>query len=217
MIEPTPEKLSVIYYTSNYLEEKNPYFLKNTKKQLIKAIDDLPLVVVSQKHLGFDDILFEKKGVPTLEYCIGDIGKSHTNIYLQILEGARLAKTPFVAMAEDDILYSWEHYHSRLPKRDDVFLYDMNRLSILTWNKPPLYSYRYKRTVVNQLIAPRQMLIDALEERFALLKNDPNLPLKYWGDPGRYEDILGITRRKLDTFMCTNPSIVFSHEWAYGK
>lgn len=200
--------LTIIYYTSNYLEEKNPYFLANTKVQLLKAADGLPIIIVSHKPTMF--------GENSTNLIVGDIGRSHTNIYKQILLGCKGVATKYVAMAEDDILYSWEHFHSRLPKRDDLFLYDMNRISLFTWTKPPLFSYRYKRTVVNQLIAPRQMLIDAMEERFALLKKNPNLPLKYWGDPGRYEDILGITKREIDTFMCTCSSIVFSHEFAYG-
>lgn len=204
MEKPNKDNLTVIYYTSNYLEEKNPFFIENTKAQLLKAVDDLPIVSVSQKpmDLGFN-------------VNIGMVGRSHLNIYKQILIGAKNAKTKYVATAEDDILYSWEHYHTKLPSTD-VFLYDMNRVSIFTWSKPPMFSYRHKRTVVNQLIAPRLMLIEALEERFAKLEKFPGIPLKYWGDPGRYEAFLGVTVRPVDTFMSTRSSIVFSHEFAYG-
>lgn len=200
-------ELTIVYYTSNYLETANPYFLNNTKKQLLRAVDGLPIVIVSQKPTLFGD--------NSTNVVMGDIGRSHLNIYRQILEGCRHAKTKYVAMAEDDILYSWEHFHSEVPKAD-YFLYDMNKLSLFTWTKPPVYSFRHNRMVVNQLIAPRKLLIDALEERFNRYPDESKVDLRVWGDPGRYERQLGVTIRPTDTFMCTCPSIVFSHKDAYG-
>lgn len=208
------QDLTIIYYTSNHLEETNPYFLNNTKKALIKAVGDLPIISISHKPVELDydnheNYLFEAKE------------RSHLNIYRQILEGAKRAKTKYVAMAEDDILYSYEHFHSKLPP-EGVFLYDMNKLSLFTWTKPPLFSFRHNRKVVNQLIAPRDYLVEAMEERFKrvdelLAEGRPlNSILKYFGDPGRYEGHLGVTKRRTDTFMCTCPSIVFTHEHAFG-
>lgn len=207
--------LTIIYYTCNNLENTNPYFLENTEKALIKAADGLPIVIVSHKPTIF--------GPNSTNVVVGDIGRSHLNIYRQILIGCKAAKTKYVAMAEDDILYSYEHFHSPeyLPL-EDTFMYDMNKLSLFTWTNPPLFSYRHNRMVVNQLIAPRQMLIDAMEERFKRLeelltkgKKEEDI-IKVWGDPGRYENQLGVTIRKTDNFMCTCPSIVFTHEFAYG-
>ena len=212
------QRITVIYYTSNHLDEKNPYFLENTKKQLLKAIGDLPMVIVSQKPTLFGD--------NSENVCLGEIGRSHLNLYRQILTGAKVAKTEWVALAEDDILYSFEHFHFfKYVKpeflRDDTFLYDMNKVSIFTWTDPPMFSFRTNRMVVNQLIAPRKMLIEALEERFVkleeLLKSRPEEKIiKYWGDPGRYEGLLGVTVRKVAEFYSWIPSIVFSHEFAYG-
>lgn len=209
----TAKDLTIIYYTSNFLDTANPYFLENTKKQLLKAIGDLPMIIVSQKPTLFGD--------NSTNICIGDIGRSHLNIYRQMLIGAKEARTPYVAMAEDDILYSFEHFHADLPSSQDVFLYDMSKLSLFTWTKPPLFSFRTKRKVINQLIAPRGLLIEALEERFTrveelLLKQPLEKIIKYWGDLGRYENLLGVTVRKTEEFYCTCPSIVFSHEHAYG-
>lgn len=207
--------LTVIYYTSNFLEDTNPYFLKNTKEYLLKAIGDLPMVIVSQKPCLF--------GPNSVNINLGDIGRSHLNIYRQMLIGAKEATTDFVALAEDDILYSYEHFHNHyIGKWNDLFLYDMNKLSMFTWIKPPLYSFRHDRMVVNQLIAPRLQFIEALEERFERVRQmmedgmKEEKIIKYWGDIGRYEDILGVTVRKTKTFMCTMPSIVFTHENAFG-
>lgn len=218
------DQLTIVFYTSNYLQDKNPYFFDNCVRQLLLATEDLPIVCVSHRPINFEpyckDIGIVGKSVKNI---VVDLPRHHLSIYKQILIGAKEAKTPYVATAEDDILYSWEHYHHRLPKTMDTYLYDMNRVSIFTWTKPPMFSYRYKRTVVNQLIAPRQMLIDNMEERFARWPSfvkekggDEENCLKYFADPGRYEDILGITPRKIDTFMSTKSSIVYSHEFAYG-
>ena len=202
--------LTVIYYTSNYLDTHNPYFLENTKKQLLKAIDDLPLISVSQKPIAFGQNI-----------CVGDIGRSHLNLYGQILTGAKAAKTKYVAMAEDDILYSYEHFHAYLPDKDR-FAYDMNKWSIFTWTRPPLFSFRNNRKVVNSLISPRDMLVEALEERFARVEKLKQGGQKeediihYWGDPGRYEDKLGVTVRETEEFYSGVPNIVFSHPEAFG-
>ena len=50
----TKNDLTVVYYTSNWLDTNNPYFLENTKKQLLTAIGDLPLISVSQKPMTLE-------------------------------------------------------------------------------------------------------------------------------------------------------------------
>lgn len=224
MVKTEPTDLTIIYYTSNYLEETNPYFLSNTMKQLAESAKDFPIVIVSHKPVNVDewtDLGFSH----VTNVVMGDIGRSHLNIYRQILEGCKVAQTPFVAMAEDDILYSPEHFQFKdyiKEPQPDVFYYDMNKLSLFTWIKPAIFSFRFKREVVNQLICGRQYLIDAMEERFKKAEQLKGLGwpeekiIKYWGDPGRYEDLLGVTVRKTRQESCKNPSIVFSHEFAYG-
>src|SRR3972149_7707670 len=168
--------LTVVYYTSNWLDTHNPYFLENTKKQLLKAIGDLPLISVSQKPIAFGTNI-----------CVGEIGRSHLNLYRQILIGTKAAKTKYVAMAEDDILYSHEHFHYHVPEKD-VFAYNMAKWSLFTWTRPPFFSFRTKRKVVNSLIAKRDMLVEALEERFNKFKGvkDENVPISHWWAAGRY-------------------------------
>ncbi len=213
---PTKEDLTVVYYTSNFLEGTNPYFLENTKKQLVQAIGDLPLIVVSQLPMLEDDLLLTKEGEPPLNICVGNVGRSHLNIYKQILAGAREVKTPYFATAEDDILYSYAHFHSRLPNHKEDFLYDMNRISIFTWTRPPAFSFRHKRLVINQLIAPTKQYIKAFEERFKKFPDHDKIPLYHFSEPGRYEKHLGVTVQKTDTFMSTKSSIVFTHGEALG-
>jgi len=205
-----PLDLTVIYYTSNYLEEQNPVFVSNTKKQLLKAIGNHPLISISQKSMDFGTNL-----------CVGDIGRKHRNIYWQILQGCKMAKTKYVAMAEDDILYSYEHFHTYVPKKRR-FAFDKQKLSMFTWTKPPMYSFRTKRFVINQMICDRELMIEAMEERFARV---PELLAEgktsewidsRWGDPGRYERLLGVKAQEREEFYCHTPSIVFSHPKAFG-
>jgi len=210
MIPITKTNLTIVYYTSNWLDSHNPYFLENTKKQLLIAIGDLPLISVSQKPIGFGQNI-----------CVGEIGRSHLNLYRQILTGARAAKTKYVAMAEDDVLYSYEHFHTYLPEKD-TFAYDMSKWSIFTWTRPPLFSYRMNRKVVNSLISPRDMLVQAMEERFkrfdeliAQGRREEDI-IPSWGDPGRYEEKLGVTVRETEEFFSGCPNIVFSHPEAFG-
>jgi len=120
-------------------------------------------------------------------------------------------------MAEDDILYSYEHFHAYLPEKDR-FAYDMNKWSLFTWTRPPLFSFRNNRKVVNSLIAKTEMLAAALEERFNKFKGVPeeDIPLHFWGDPGRYEEKLGVTIRETEEFYSGSPNIVFSHPDAFG-
>ena len=219
----TNKDLSIVYYTCNFLDTENPFFLANTQKQLVKAIGDLPLIVVSHKPMpSFPNYTGEYTNV-----CVGDIGRSHLNLYMQIMEGAKAAKTKYVAMAEDDILYSREHFFNpqiehEFSSQGDVFLYDMSKVSIFTWNRTPMFSFRSKRQVINQLIAPRERLVKALEERFERVKYllAQGKPLEsilhVFGDVGRYEKMLGVEVQPTFEIYCDNPSIVFSHPDAFG-
>ncbi len=207
----TPLDISVVYYTCNYLEKVNPVFVANTKHFLLKAIGNHPLVSVSHepmKNFGYNVVV--------------ELPRDHLSIYKQILIGCKHATTKYVAMAEDDILYSYGHFHTMVPPDDNTFLYDMSKLSIFTWSQPEMFSFRTKRMVVNQLIAPRKMLIEAMEERFErlewLLKNgrDVEWIKSRWGDPGRYESRLGVAERKRQDEYLGTPSIVFTHPKAFG-
>lgn len=203
--------LTIIYYTSNWLEDTNPQFLAATRNALIKAADGIPIIAVSQRPLDSRLWACEIENM-----IVGDIGRSHLNIYRQLLRGARCAETPFIATAEDDILYSHSHFRTHRPP-PTRFAYDLNRWGMNTWVKPPMFGYR-ARPVVNQLIAPTSLLIDSMEERFNKFKDVPDekVPISFWGDPGRYEKQLGVTVREFECFAAPEPSIVFSHEEAFG-
>lgn len=192
--------LTVVYYSSNYLEEHNPFFVENTKRILRETILDTPLISVSQKPMDFGENI-----------CVGEIGRSNRNLYWQILQGAKAAKTKWIATAEDDILYSPDHFAYR-PK-EDIIAYEMNKWSIFTWSKPPVFSWR-RRKVVNSLICTKELFVNAMEERLAKY---PNYEVeKLCAEPGRYDKHLGVKFVRTEEYWSAYPIVVFSHEDALG-
>ena len=163
--------ISVVYYSANTIPDK---FYQHTKDALLKAIGDTPLISVSQKPMDLGKNI-----------CIGEIGQSVLNIYRQLLIGAKEATTKYIATAEDDTLYSESHFKYR--PTEGVFAYNENRWSIFTWSKPPIFSNK-NRLTLNVMIAERDLLIEALEERFKKYPDESDPRIKYWGEFGRYEN-----------------------------
>lgn len=201
------DDLTIIYYTAN---KNKSYFMANTQKYLLKAVGETPIVSVSFKPTII--------GKNCLNLCIGEQPRSNYTIYKQILVGTLEAKTKYVAMAEDDMLYSPEHFIYR-PSDENTFSYDINKWSIFSWLKPPIFSYRIRK-LMNSLITTKNALIKTLEERYAkypvLEKIPPKLFKMYWGEPGRFENHLGIAPVKTEEYSSSVPNIMFSTSEALG-
>ncbi len=188
--------LSVVYYTCNAI---SPRFAVNTQRYLRDAIGDLPLITVSHKPMGFG------------KNIVVDLERSHFNIYRQALIGAKEATTKYIALAEDDVLYSPEHFKHR--SKPGKFAYNLGAWAIYTWNDPPMFTHKGTvRRNLNSLICERELFIEAMEERFDRYPN-PQPDLKdVWAEPGKYEDHLRVTRRASEEFYTNPPNIVFSHQ-----
>jgi hypothetical protein len=174
--------------------------VKYHRSVLLEAIGDADLITISKQFVS---------GYPGINILQTE-PESSSNIYWQMLKGARLAKTPYIAIAEDDVLYCPEHFNKFRPQMDE-FGYNMTRWSLYTFGEP-VYSWRHR--IGNfSLIAPRELLIEALEERFAKYPN--GTPIKHTGEVGkpRTDKILGLTPRKLVEFWTTTPIIQFSHDF----
>lgn len=174
------------------------------KKVLLEATKDFPVITMSMKPMGLDGA-----GMNVLQ----DEPKSMSNIYWQILRGAKIATTKYIAIAEDDTLYPREHF-LHVPK-PGTFAYNMNHWSLFTWkyeaHPEPTYSWRNRKGNYT-MIAERKLVIEALEERF---KKYPNgTPDKITGEMGRamVERNLGITLRESSEFYTTISIINFNHE-----
>lgn len=189
--------LTIIFYTANSFENK---LSAGVRENLLKVAGNYPIISVSQKPMDFGKNI-----------CVGEIGKSYRNLYKQILIGAKEATTEYVAMAEDDCLYTEEHFNRYRP--NNAFAFNVTKWSLYTWVRPPMYSWKKDRKTTCAMIAPRKLLIEALEERYAKYPDDNNYPMQYWREPGEYEKQLGITVRPTEEFMTYDQILVFSHEY----
>ena len=188
--------LTIIFLTVNKVPKK---WAEYQKQVLLEAARDAEIITISKKLLdwGLNIIQKEKPSV--------------SNVYSQVLRGSKLAKTPFIAIAEDDALYPVEHFGRFRPKEDE-FAYNFNRWAILTWGEP---TYWWSERISNlTMIAPTKLIIKALEERFA--KYPDGTPEEGTGELGRFkvENRLGLPHYKSISFYTTIPVINLNHDFA---
>lgn len=190
--------ITIVYYTANAISDK---FAFNTQYQLLKAAGDIPIISVSKKPMDFGENIDVGDSMP----------RNHFSIYRQALIGAIAAETEFIALCEDDVLYSPEHFKYR-PK-NHPFAYNLGAWSIYTWHDPAIYTHKGKvRRNLNSLICNRRAFINAMEERFAKYPDDSKIDKDIWAEPGKYERQLGVTVQETEEFYTNPPNIIFSHE-----
>lgn len=121
-----------------------------------------------------------------------EVKLGYETIYKRMLEGAKQATTPFVSVIEDDVLYPPEHFFFR-PSLD-TFAYNQHRWALFTWGVPT-YNWRNRKSNCS-LTAPRELMIEALEERFT--KHPDGIPPEHCGELGRrnVDNWLEVTPRK---------------------
>lgn len=186
--------LTIIMLTANRVPKE---WAKFHKQKLLEAAGDSPIITISREPLDWGLNLLDEE-----PYHI-------SNIYFQMLRGAKQADTEYVGIAEDDTLYPKEHFEFR-PK-SDVFGYNMNRFGVFRWSRTPTYFWK-NRISNSTLIAPRKLLIEALEERFK--KYPKGTPAGFTGELGRsnIEDKLGLLRRKFEWFTTEVSIVRIDHE-----
>lgn len=186
------DDLTIIYISASRMPEK---WTDYQITQLLSVSSDIPIISVTRKplDLGYNMIDTEKR-------CLW-------NIYRQMLRASLMADTPFVAMAEDDTLYSREHFTDFRPEMDQVS-YNRSRWSLFSWDRYPIYCMR-QRISNCSLIAPTKLLIEALEERMAKYPEGND----YVGEVGRWkvDRRLGVTRRKCVEWYSHVPIIQLNH------
>lgn len=180
--------LTAIYYTAGIVPEN---FAGYTRGIITKALPDKAEFIT----------LFQDLALP----------RSQAQIYRQVLKGAKQATTHYVALCEDDVLYSPEHFKHR-PKKGH-WAYNMNAWNIYTWGEP-VFSYKAPRgrRNLNGLICEREMLIEHLEERFRLWPDDSKIDIRIFGEPGKYDNQLGTKPYPSEEFYTNPANIVFSHQ-----
>lgn len=177
--------LTLVYYTVNQIPET---FHRNTMKQLELVSGEIPIIVIDGTE------------------------PSHFNIYRQALKGAKEATTKYIALCEDDVLYSSEHFKYRPRKKP--FAYNFAVWGIYTWQDPPIFNFKGGgRINLGNLICDRVAFIEAMEERFSKYPNPKGQHLQdIWAEPGKYERQLGVKVQEFEAFYTQPPNIKFSHE-----
>ena len=190
--------ITIIMLTANKMPKG---WAKFHQEKLLEAAGSSPIITISREPLDWGINLLQTE----------DYGAS--NVYFQLLRGAKAATTDYIAVAEDDTLYPKEHFEYRPPL--DIFAYNQNKFGLFTWGKP---TYFWKDRIKNStLIASRQLVIEALEERFA--KHPNGTPAGLTGEMGRnnVEDKLGITRRRAAWFATEISIIALDHEYGIDR
>ncbi len=190
--------ITIIMLTANRVPKKWAEF---HKQKLIEAAGNSPIITISKEPLdwGINILQTEPYGI--------------SNIYFQLLRGAKMATTDYIGVAEDDALYPREHFEYRPPM--DTFAYNQNRFNLFAWGKP---TYSWKNRMGNfTLIAPRKLLIEALEERFKKYPNGTRG--RSIGELGRanVENNFGLTPRKSSWFQTGISIIHIDHEYGVDQ
>lgn len=188
------DDITIIMMTPNLVPPKWAEF---HKEKLLEAADGAPIITISKEPLDWGINLIQT------EYGI-------VNLYQQMLRGAKLATTPYVAIADDDTLYPDEHFQYRPPM--DKFAYNFNRWHLFTWGDP-FYFYK-PRPGNGLLIAPRELMVKALEARF---RPDNPLPLDFMTELGSIKSILEYDKAGYVSFSTHYPVVSFYHDFSMDR
>lgn len=184
--------LTILYITANEMPQR---WFAFQLSHLINSIGDSPIISISRKPISVGTNLLDTEP------------KGYWNLYMQILRGAIVAKTPFVALAEDDVLYTKAHFDEFRPPKDKI-AYDRSRWSLFVWDD----MYCLRQRISNcSMIAPREYLIDALEERKMKWPNGP--PERLLGEVGRekVDSRLGVSLRGCVEWYSYGPIVQLNH------
>lgn len=152
---------TIIYCTDNSLPEK---LFKRCQELLLEVTKGIPIICVSQRPVDFGDV----------RIVVGDIGRSWLSLFVQQNLGLDAAKTPVIAFAEHDCLYTREHFEFDPPDLE-TFWYNKN-LWLAQWSDTHhpeykgMYSYWPDRTGQSQLIVGRDVALEAYSERQELIE-----------------------------------------------
>ena len=186
--------LTILYLTANQLSDA---WYTYSREKLREVSYGSKIISLSRKQIDFGECHLDTEQ------------QSASNIYYQMLVGALAADTKYVGIAEDDTLYPPEHFNYEPP--EDVFAYNKNRFGLFTWGRA-MYFFKDRKSN-STLIAPRKLLIEALEERFS--KYPQGTPKGVTGEVGRdnIADKLGLKRYPSITFESYYSIIRIDHEF----
>ena len=140
--------VTILYYTSN---REKPDFEKKIIANLLKVCGELPIISISQKPMDLGKNI-----------CVGDVGASGFNMFMQVKIGCEAATTKFVISAEADCLYPPD-YFQYVPPRDDI-PYRNTNLYVMP-DKRDFFFYKEEGATHAQIVG-RQCYLDRLNLLF---------------------------------------------------
>ncbi|HUV42446.1 MAG TPA: hypothetical protein VMY36_00900 [Patescibacteria group bacterium] len=167
------------------------------KEKLLEASGGCPIITISRKPLDWGKNLIQT------EYGV-------VNLFEQKLRGAKLAKTPYIAIADDDTLYPEQHFQFRPNK--EGFFYNLNRWHLFTWGRS--YYFHKPRCGGGLMIATRNAIIKAIENR---LQNLDKMRHGLHGELGDKRVMLKYDLIKAETFYTKAPVVSFYHQKSMDK
>lgn len=187
------DDITIIMLTPNRLPKK---WAAYHRKVLTEAIGDTPIITISKKPLNWGTNLQQS------EY-------GYPNIYKQMLRGAKLATTKYIAMADDDTLYPKEHFLFRPPT--DGFYYNYNRWALPTWgtNKGEILYFHKPKPGNGCMIATRELVIEAMERRLAA---DSELPDYFTKELGSSKRMMPYDKIASQSFYTLEPIVSIVHD-----
>jgi hypothetical protein len=187
--------LTLLYYTANVLSERPA---ENIRKYLLNVTrGEIPIVSVSQEPLKFG-----------INICVGKIGRTYYNCYLQILTGAEEVKTKYVACVEDDTLYSMEHFNHR--PFPDTFAFNGN----MWYFENDKFWRKYEgQSGMCGCIVETKLLKVYLEPRYKKFPEPPDndRAQRHFQEPGRDDKWFGIENAKTEHFFTKIPLLTFNY------
>ncbi|OGH18095.1 MAG: hypothetical protein A2868_03485 [Candidatus Levybacteria bacterium RIFCSPHIGHO2_01_FULL_40_15b] len=194
--------LTIIMLTPNLVPKK---WVEFHKQKLLEAAGDNPIITISKEPLDWG-----VKNLIQTEYGL-------SNLYRQILRGAKEADTPLVAIAEDDTLYPKQHFQFR-PIQPGYY-YNLNRWHMFTWKNSyyfqgrPFYFYK-PRPANGLLISTRELMVESLESRLATSPDLENPYLRH--ELGTVDRILNYDKVPWRSFYTREPVLCFDHIYSVG-
>ena len=102
--------ITIIFLTANRVPKE---WVKFHRTVLEKAVGENPVISISREPVDFGTNFIQTEP------------ESGSNVFFQLLRGAREAKTPYIAVAEDDTLYPPGHFDLR--PQNGAVAYNLNR------------------------------------------------------------------------------------------
>lgn len=186
--------ITIIFLTANRLPRRWVDFHRG---HLLRAVEGHPLITVSVEPVDLPGTHLIQEG----PFCAW-------SVYQNMLRAAKIADTKYVGIAEDDTLYPARHFNDFRPP-DDAVAYNMSRWTVFSWKGEQAFYSCIRRHGNFSMIGPRQLVIDAIDEREAKYPNGHD----FAGEIGRpdVELRLGVRRNKLVEFWSIEPVINLAH------